>query len=104
MLASVTERIREIGIRRAVGATRRDILWQFLSEAVIISVTGGAFGVLGALGVVVITCGFLSIPVVFSPFHIGVAVLVSTVTGLVFGIYPASQAAGKDPVEALRYE
>lgn len=104
MLASVTERIREIGIRRAIGATRRDIQWQFLSESVIIAVTGGGCGVLLALGAVGVTCRWLHLPVVFSLPHIGVAVLASTLTGLIFGIYPAFQAANKDPVEALRYE
>jgi len=104
MLASVTERIREIGIRRAVGATRRDVLCQFLSESVIIAVTGGVFGVMLAFATVAATCHFLDLPVVFSMPHIVIAVLASTLTGLIFGIYPASQAANKDPVEALRYE
>ena len=104
MLASVTERIREIGVRRAIGASKNDVLLQFLSESVLISVTGGVFGVLLALGVVVAVCGGLEIPIVFSSTMLLIAVLASTVTGLVFGLYPANQAARKDPVEALRYE
>ncbi|MCK5803943.1 MAG: ATP-binding cassette domain-containing protein [Lentisphaeria bacterium] len=104
MLASVTERIREIGIRRAIGATRFDILRQFLAESVIIAVTGGVFGVLLSLAVVALTCQALDLPVVFSIPLICIAVLASTATGLIFGLYPASQAANRNPVEALRYE
>ena len=104
MLASVTERIREIGIRRAIGATRADIMRQFLSEAMTISVTGGVFGVILAAAVVVITCSLLKLPVVFSLTLLLVAVAASTATGLIFGIYPAYQAANKNPVEALRAE
>ncbi|NLG12583.1 MAG: ATP-binding cassette domain-containing protein [Lentisphaerae bacterium] len=104
MLASVTERIREIGIRRAVGATRFDIMRQFLSEAMTISVTGGIFGVILAAIVVIITCQLLELPIVFSLTLLLIAVIASTATGLIFGIYPAYQAANKNPVEALRAE
>jgi len=104
MLASVTERIREIGIRRAIGAARRDILYQFLSESVLIAVTGGILGLAMAAAAVVAACAGLDIPVVFSPPLLVTAVVASTVTGLVFGLYPACQAANKNPVEALRYE
>jgi macrolide transport system ATP-binding/permease protein len=104
MLASVTERVREIGIRRAVGATRHDILRQFLSEAMIISVTGGIVGVVLAGVVVIITCHFLQLPVVFSLTLLFTALLASIATGLIFGIYPAYQAANKNPVDALRSE
>lgn len=104
MLASVTERIREIGIRRAVGATRSDILYQFLSESMLISITGGFVGVALAIAAVFGVGTALEIPVVFSLPLLGIAVLASTVTGLVFGLYPAYQAANKNPVDALRYE
>ena len=104
MLASVTERIREIGIRRAIGATKMDIMRQFLTESMTISVTGGLFGVLLAGIVVVLVCHFIELPVVFSLSLLGVALIASTLTGLVFGIYPAYQAANKHPVDALRSE
>ncbi|MBO4527829.1 MAG: FtsX-like permease family protein, partial [Victivallales bacterium] len=87
-----------------IGATRADIMRQFLSEAMTISVTGGVFGVILAAAVVVITCSFLKLPVVFSLTLLLVAVAASTATGLIFGIYPAYQAANKNPVEALRAE
>jgi putative ABC transport system permease protein len=104
MLASVTERIREIGIRRAIGATKMDIMRQFLTESMTISVTGGLFGVVLAGVVVVFVCHFIELPVVFSLSLLGIALLASTLTGLVFGIYPAYQAANKHPVDALRSE
>lgn len=104
MLASVTERVREIGIRRAIGATKMDIMRQFLTESMTISVTGGIFGVVLAGVVVVFTCHFIELPVVFSLTLLGIAVIASTLTGLVFGIYPAYQAANKNPVDALRSE
>ena len=104
MLASVTERTREIGIRRAVGATRRDILYQFLSESVLIALTGGLAGIILALAVVAATCTFFNLPIVVSPAMVLVSVLASTATGLGFGLYPAAKAAAENPVEALRYE
>ena len=104
MLASVTERIREIGVRRAVGATQRDIKLQFLSESVLISVTGGLAGIVLALAAVGMTCTALALPIVVSPLMVALAVSAAIATGLVFGSYPAAEAARKDPVEALRYE
>jgi ABC-type antimicrobial peptide transport system permease subunit len=104
MLASVTERIREIGVRRAVGATENDILLQFLSEAVIISVFGGLIGILLAVAVVAVACAALSLPFVVSTPMVLLAIAASTLTGVVFGLYPARVAARKNPVEALRYE
>ena len=104
MLASVTERIREIGIRRAVGGTQKDILYQFLSEAVLISVTGGIVGIMVALVVVAATCTLFDLPIVVSPLMVTIAIMAATATGLVFGIYPAAKAARENPVEALRYE
>ncbi len=104
MLAAVTERIREIGIRRAVGATKKDIRHQFLSESILLSITGGCIGVLLAIGVTVIAGFLLSIPIVISMPMICISVLAATGIGLGFGLYPAVQAANKHPVEALRYE
>jgi putative ABC transport system permease protein len=110
MLVSVTERTREIGLRKAVGATERDILKQFLIEAVLLTMLGGligiAFGALIVGAIYIILSTFFSIGWVFA-FPISsvlLALFVSTVSGLAFGIYPARQAARKNPVDALRYE
>jgi putative ABC transport system permease protein len=104
MLVSVTERTREIGIRRAIGAKRRDIVTQFLIEAVILSLFGGALGILLGcalgLGVGKVT----PLPTRISPASIVLGFGVSSLVGLVFGIWPATRAARQDPVEALRYE
>jgi putative ABC transport system permease protein len=104
MLASILERIREIGVRRALGATRRDILLQFLAEAVIISVAGGVAGIV--VGILLSTGieHFASIRTIVSALSVLVAFGVSCTVGLVFGIVPAQRAARQDPVECLRYE
>lgn len=110
MLVSVTERTGEIGLRKAVGATNRDVLQQFLTEAVVLTVSGGVIGtviavVLSGLVAVVIRNRFnLDWPFTFPWFAIVLGVGVSTAIGLVFGIFPARRAAHKDPIEALRYE
>ncbi len=104
MLVSVTERTREIGIRKSLGARTKDILMQFLIESMIISAIGGIIGT--ALGIVIASVGmsFAKIDVVIDPKTIILAVGFSAVVGIFFGLYPARKAAKLDPIEALRYE
>ena len=104
MLATVLERTREIGIRRAVGARQSDIVRQFLIEAVLISIVGGLIGVAAGFGGSQIISLIAEWPTVVSIFSIIVAFGVSVAVGLLFGIYPAVQAAKLDPIEAIRYE
>ncbi len=104
MLVSVTERTREIGLRMAVGARARDILRQFLVEAVVLCLVGGAIGILIGRGGSYFVWMFLRWPVETSPTAIVAAVLVSASVGIAFGFYPAWKASRLDPIEALRYE
>jgi len=104
MLVSVTERTREIGIRLAIGAQERDVLTQFLVEAVVLSSFGGLFGILLALGASWFIAGLLQIPYVVEPTMVLFAFLFSMVIGVAFGYFPARKAARLDPIDALRHE
>jgi len=104
MLASVTERTREIGLRKSLGARRRHIIMQFLVESSLLAATGGALGVAGAVVIAQIVRALSPIPISTPFFAIGVSLVLSTAVGLFFGIYPAMRAARLDPIEALRVE
>ena len=106
MLMSVTQRTREIGVRKAIGARRSDVIWQFLTEAVVLTGAGGVIGVVLGIGISVLI-NHVSCPDCLPRFRCGpwlLAVVVSMSVGLFFGMYPAVKAARLDPVEALRYE
>jgi len=104
MLVSVTERTREIGTRMAVGAHGRDILTQFLIEAISLSSVGGILGILLGIAAAKTIALTRNWPALISPASIVIAFLVSAAVGIFFGFYPARKAAALDPIEALRYE
>ncbi len=104
MLANILERTREIGIRRAVGASQSDVLNQFMYEAVTISILGGIIGVVVGFILTSLITGYAEWRTIITPFSVILAFFVSVLVGIVFGIYPAKKAASKDPIEALRYE
>ena len=104
MLVSVTERTREIGIRMAVGARSRDIMLQFLVEAVVMAATGGIIGIFLGIGSSELLKTWAQWPTLIDPVVVAVAFLFSGAVGVFFGFYPAKKAAGLDPIDALRYE
>jgi putative ABC transport system permease protein len=105
MLVSVTERTREIGIRKAVGAFRRDIVLQFLTEATTLSLLGGAIGIIVGIAIPAgVKKAFDALPAETPMWAIVVGFLVSASVGIFFGLYPAVKASRLDPIEALRYE
>jgi putative ABC transport system permease protein len=104
MLVSVTERTREIGLRMAIGARGRDVLLQFLVEAVVLSVFGGSIGIALGLGMSQGVTAWMSWPTKVSPEAVAVAFVFAAVTGVFFGFYPARKAAALDPIDALRFE
>jgi putative ABC transport system permease protein len=104
MLVSVTERTREIGIKKALGARTKDVLFQFLIESATLSAFGGMVGTMFGIGLVMIGGSIISIPIVVNPLSIVIAVAFSMIIGIFFGYYPAKKAAKSDPIDALRYE
>jgi putative ABC transport system permease protein len=104
MLASVMERTKEIGIRMATGATRKDVVFQFLSEATMISISGGIIGIFLGLALAKIIMEVADILTIVSMASIVISFGVSATVGIVFGYMPAKKAASQDPVASLRYE
>jgi putative ABC transport system permease protein len=104
MIVSVTERTREIGLRMSIGARGKDIMTQFLIEAVIISVTGGILGILAGGIATWIISAVVHWPVEISATSVVLSFMVCTIIGVVFGFYPAAKASNLDPIEAIRYE
>ena len=104
MLASVTERTLEIGVRKSVGATRKDIMLQFVIESSVMAATGGVMGVMVAAGIAFLVGRFTPLPMAVPASAVAIAIVVATAVGLFFGVYPAYKASKLDPIEALRFE
>ena len=104
MLVSVTERTREIGVRKAIGAKRSNILWQFLVEAMTLSGSGGLLGIALGIATAILIGAVSPLPLAISPLFLVLGFVVAITVGLVAGMYPAYRAASMDPIESLRYE
>jgi putative ABC transport system permease protein len=104
MLASLQERIREVGVRKAIGAKGTDIAVEFLVESILVTSIGGALGLVGGVGFARLMSDLIGIPTIITPTMAVVGVVSSVGVGLFFGLYPALRAARLNPVEALRYE
>jgi len=102
MLASVTERTKEIGLRRSLGARKQHILLQFLAESATLAAVGGVIGILAALGIEIFVKKAFSFPMQMPVSAVVISLVLSTAVGLFFGIFPAMRAAKLDPIEALR--
>lgn len=104
MLVSVTERTREIGLKKALGARKRRILAQFLTEAVVLTSIGGIIGVVSGIGLSKVIANIAEVPVSISTVAVIISVVFSMVVGIVFGLIPSIKAARLNPIDALRYE
>jgi putative ABC transport system permease protein len=104
MLMAVAERTREIGIRKALGAKRRDILAQFIVESATLSTVGAAIGILAGIGLAFVVRATTPLPAAIAPWSVGLGVFLGVAVGMTAGVYPATRAAKLDPIEALRQE
>jgi putative ABC transport system permease protein len=104
MLMVVSERTREIGLRKSLGARRRDVLWQILTESITLSTFGGVIGTIMGFIVAFIISAYAPFSAVVEPWAVALGILMTSAVGLFFGIYPAMRAASLDPIEALRRE
>jgi putative ABC transport system permease protein len=104
MLATVSERTREIGIRRALGARKRDIVVQFLSETLLLTLTGGVVGIILGSIIPFLVERFSNMPTVITGSSLVLSFGISAAVGIIFGLYPACRAANMDPIESLRHE
>jgi len=104
MLATVSERTREIGIRRALGARRRDIVFQFLSETAMLTMTGGVLGIILGSLIPFLVERFAQMPTIITGSSLVLSFGISAAVGVTFGMYPAYRAANMDPIESLRHE
>ena len=104
LLMGVRERTREIGLRKALGARRRDIMWQILTESITLSTFGGVVGTTLGFGLAMIIAALSPLPAIVEPWSVAMGLGITAIVGLFFGLYPAMRAAKLDPIEALRRE